>query len=169
MYFNVEAGFDGVEIHATNGYLIDQFLQSSSNKRTDKYGGGFENRYLFLKEVVEACLSVYPAGRIGVRLSMNGTFGGMGAADNYDMFMFTASKLSEYNLAYLHMCDGTDFGFHGLCKQIKLVDAKIAFKGPVMGNMGYTRDSADGAIRSGAADLVAFGRLFITNPDLVER
>ena len=163
------AGFDGVELHAANGYLIDQFLQSVSNVRTDNYGGSFENRYRFLKEVVEAVATVFPADRIGVRVSPNGGFGGMGSPDNYDMFQYVARELFPYGLAYLHVMDGTGFGAHDKCAHLTLFDMKTAFKGPIMGNVCYTKEIAEGVIRSGAADFVAFGRPYISNPDLVER
>ena len=103
-----EAGFDGIEVHAANGYLIDQFLQSCSNNRSDEYGGSMENRVRFLKEVVEEIIESgsFPANRIGFRISPNGVFGGMGSKDNYEMFTFVAKTMSEYGLAYLHIMDG---------------------------------------------------------------
>lgn len=164
-----DAGFDGVEIHGANGYLIDCFLQSSTNHRTDRYGGSKENRFNFLKEIVEEVGKVYPYDRIGVRVSPNGAFGGMGSADNFESYTYYAEQLNKYGLAYLHVMDGLGFGFHGLDKQVTLMDIKKRFDGPVMSNIAHTKDTAEGVIRSGAADLVAFGRLYITNPDLVER
>lgn len=98
-----DAGFDGVEIHAANGYLIDQFLQSKSNQRTDQYGGSLENRYRFLKEIVEALLTVWPANRVGVRLSPNGNYNDMGSEDFRETFLYVASQLNAYGLAYLHI------------------------------------------------------------------
>jgi len=163
------AGFDGIEIHSANGYLLDTFLQSATNKRTDKYGGNFENRYRILKEVVSAVGEVYPFDRVGVRLSPNGAYGGMGSEDNAQMFPYVAKQLSTFGLAYLHVMDGLGFGFHDKCNVVTLYDMKKEFNGPIMGNVGFTKESADGAIRSGAADLIAFGRLFMSNPDLVER
>ena len=102
-----EVGFDGVELHGANGYLIEQFLQSRSNQRDDKYGGSFENRYRFLGELVDAVKTVYPADRIGVRLSPNGAFGDMGSADNFEMFTHAFERLGEHGLAYLALLDGT--------------------------------------------------------------
>ena len=163
------AGFDGVEIHGANGYLLDELLQSVTNQRTDVYGGSVENRYRLLKEVIEAVGQVFPYDRIGVRISPNGVFGGMGSADNYETFTYVASQLSRYGLAYLHVMDGLGFGFHNKGKAVTLFDAKVHFQGPVMGNIDYTKEIAEGAIRSGAADLIAFGRSYMTNPDLVER
>jgi 2,4-dienoyl-CoA reductase-like NADH-dependent reductase (Old Yellow Enzyme family) len=167
--FAQQAGFDGVEIHGANGYLIDTFLQSSTNKRTDAYGGSVENRMRFLIDVIQRVKQVYPADRIGVRLSPNGVFGGMGSHDNDVTFPTVAAALREFGLAYLHVMDGLNFGFHNLCKPVTLFDMKKGFQGPMMGNITYTKDTAEGAIRSGAADLIAFGRPFISNPDLVER
>ncbi|TYZ63032.1 hypothetical protein PybrP1_004026 [[Pythium] brassicae (nom. inval.)] len=163
------AGFDGVEIHAANGYLIDQFLQSVTNQRTDQYGGSFENRARFLLEIVDAVKSVWPADRIGVRLAPNGRFGGVGCPDNADFFPFVMEKLSHLGLAYLAILDGFGFGFHDQCHLLTACDAKQHFKGPVLANCSYTRDIAEGAIRSGAADFVSFGRPFISTPDVAER
>ncbi|GMF22175.1 unnamed protein product [Phytophthora lilii] len=162
-------GFDGVEVHGANGYLPDQFLQSCTNHRTDKYGGSFENRYRFLGEVVEALKTVYPADRIGVRLSPNGQYGGMGSPDNAEVFTYAFERLSEHGLAYLAMLDGFGFGYMSQGRLLTAFDAKKAFKGTIIANNSYTRDVAEGAIRSGAADLVGFARLFISNPDLAER
>lgn len=167
--FAKAANFDGIEVHAANGYLIDQFLQSSTNIRTDKYGGSFENRFRFLREILDAVLEVYPSDRIGVRVSPNGVFGGVGSADNAEMFEYVAEQLEPYKLAYLHMMDGHGFGFHNLCRSLSLYDLKSRFKGPVIGNITYTKETAEGAIRSGAADLIAFGRPYMSNPDLAER
>ncbi|KAF1314538.1 12-oxophytodienoate reductase, partial [Globisporangium splendens] len=167
-----QVGFDGVEVHAANGYLVDQFLQSVTNKRTDKYGGSFENRARFLLEIVEALKTVWPADRIGVRLSPNGSFACMGSEDNAEMFTYAMEQLSSHGLAYLAILDGEFLpGAHRSDKSRSLAafDAKKAFKGTVIANNSYTRGIAEGAIRSGAADLVGFGRLFISNPDLVER
>ncbi|KAF1792028.1 Aldolase-type TIM barrel [Phytophthora cactorum] len=163
------AGFDGVEVHGANGYLVDQFLQSTTNQRTDKYGGSFENRYRFLHEIVEALKTVFPTGRIGVRLSPNGVFGGMGSKDNNEMFTYAFERLSEHGLAYLAMLDGFGFGYSTESRTLTVFDAKKAFKGNVMANNSYTRDTAEGVIRSGAADFVGFARLFMSNPDLAER
>jgi len=166
-----EAGFDGIEIHSANGYLIDQFLQSSSNKRTDQYGGSFENRIRFLKELVEALIEsgAFPANRIGFRISPNGAFGGMGSADNFDMFKFVATEMNQFGLAYMHVMDGLGFGYHNMCPALTVGELKKDFHGPIMSNVGLVRDTAEGMIRSGAADMAAFGRLYISNPDLVER
>jgi N-ethylmaleimide reductase len=165
-----EAGFDGVEIHSANGYLVDQFLQSCSNVRTDEYGGSMEGRVKLLKDIVEALIgSGYAANKIGFRLSPNGAFGGMGSADNYEMFPFIAKEMNQYNLAYMHVMDGLGFGWHGLCKAVTCADLRKHFEGIIICNVGLTKEIAEGMIRSGAADMACFGRLYITNPDLPER
>lgn len=163
------AGFDGIEIHAANGYLINQFLDSKTNLRTDEYGGTVENRFRFLKEITEAILTVWPADRVGVRLSPNGNFNDMGAPDFRETYTYAATQLNGYGLAYLHVVDGLAFGFHEQGTPMTLAEFRAVFDGPLMGNCGYTQESAEEAIGSGQADLIAFGRPFISNPDLVER
>jgi 2,4-dienoyl-CoA reductase-like NADH-dependent reductase (Old Yellow Enzyme family) len=164
-----EAGFDGVEIHAANGYLIDQFLQSRTNERTDQYGGSIENRYRFLKEVTEAVLEELPANRVGVRLAPNGVFNDMGSPDYRETFTYVAQQLDGYGLAYLHVMDGLAFGFHELGDPMTLAEFRKVFSGPLMGNCGYTMETAEATVARGDADLIAFGRPYIGNPDLVER
>jgi N-ethylmaleimide reductase len=163
------AGFDGVEIHAANGYLINQFLDSRSNQRTDQYGGSVENRFRFLKEIVEAVLTVLPANRVGVRLSPNGQFNDMGALDFRETFTFVARQLNAYGLGYLHVVDGLAFGFHNLGKPMTLAEFRAVFDSTLIGNCGYTQEKAEAALAAGDADLIAFGRPFLSNPDLVER
>ncbi|TMW68957.1 hypothetical protein Poli38472_001113 [Pythium oligandrum] len=164
-----EAGFDGVEIHGANGYLIDQFLQSKTNQRTDKYGGSFENRARFLLEIVDAVKTVWPSHRIGVRLAPNGEYGEMGSEDNYEMFTYTMEQLSKCGLGYLAILDGFGFGYHSKGRLVNSFDAKTHFKGNVFACNNYTKEIAEGVIRSGNAEAVCFGRPFISNPDLVER
>jgi 2,4-dienoyl-CoA reductase-like NADH-dependent reductase (Old Yellow Enzyme family) len=163
------AGFDGVEIHSANGYLIDEFLQSKTNHRQDRYGGSVENRFQFLREIVEAITSVVPANRVGVRLSPNGVFNDMGSPDFREQFLYVAQQLDKNGLGYLHVMDGLAFGFHNLGNPITLDDIRQVFHGPLIGNCGYTQETAEKAIAGGHADLVAFGRPFISNPDLVDR
>ena len=164
-----EAGFDGVEIHGANGYLIDQFLQSRTNVRTDRYGGSIESRYRFLKEVVTAVCAVWPSQRVGVRLSPNGNFNDMGSPDFREQFTYVAAQLDACNLGYLHIVDGLGFGFHELGPPMTLREFRSVYHGTLMGNCGYDRALGDNAIRDGQADLIAFGRPYISNPDLVER
>ena len=164
-----DAGFDGVEIHAANGYLIDQFLQSKTNTRTDQYGGNPENRVRFLQEIVTGVTEVWPANRVGVRLSPNGNYNDMGSEDFRETFTYAASQLDNVGLCYLHVVDGLAFGFHELGEPMKLEEFRKIFSGPIMGNCGYTRETAEAAIQGKHADLIAFGRPYISNPDLVER
>lgn len=163
------AGFDGVEVHAANGYLIDTFLQSRTNCRTDRYGGSIENRCRFLEEVVEGVTSVWPARRVGVRLSPNGAFNDMGSPDYREQFTSVAVRLDRFGLAYLHVMDGLAFGFHKLGEPMTLAEFRKVFHGPLVGNCGYTQKTAEEVVAGGHADLIAFGRPFISNPDLVER
>lgn len=164
-----EAGFDGVEIHAANGYLINQFLDSKTNQRIDQYGGTLENRYRFLQEIVEVVLTVWPVDRVGVRLSPNGNFNDMGASDFRETYSYVATELDAYGLCYLHVVDGLGFGFHELGEAMTLSEFREIFSGPLMGNCGYSQETAEQAIVRGDADLIAFGRPYLSNPDLVER
>ncbi len=164
-----QAGVDGVEIHAANGYLLDTFLQSKTNHRTDGYGGSIEHRFRLLREVVGAVASVWPSNRVGVRLSPNGAFNDMGSQDFREQFLGTAAMLNEFNLSYLHVMDGLAFGFHELGDPITLAEARLAFNGPIIGNCGYTQSTASAAVERGDADLIAIGRPLIANPDLVRR
>jgi len=163
------AGFDGVEIHAANGYLLDQFLQSKTNHRTDDYGGSIEKRARLLREVVEAVTEDWPAGRVGVRISPNGVFNDMGSPNFREQFLHVAAMLDRQPLAYLHVVDGLQFGFHKLGEPMTLGEFRGVFHGPLMGNCGYTFESAEQAVAEAVADLIAFGRPFISNPDLVDR
>lgn len=155
------AGFDGVELHGANGYLIDQFLRDGSNQRTDAYGGSLENRARFLKEVVEAVIPVFGADRIGVRLS---PLSGFSISDSNPQatFGYAAEMLGRYGLAYLHVVQMGDAPFDFL-------ELKRQFGGSYIANGGYDATRAAAAIRSGEADLVAFGVPFLANPDLVDR
>lgn len=156
------AGFDGVEIHGANGYLIDQFLRDGTNKRTDAYGGSVENRARFLKEVVEAVIEVFGASRVGVRLSPIFSYFSMSDSNPQATFEHAAGMLSRYGLAYLHIVEAGEgpFDFRAL---------KRRFNGPYIANGGYSAERAATAISQGDADLVAFGTPFLANPDLVER
>ena len=167
--FAKEAGFDGVEIHAANGYLIDQFLQSRTNARADQYGSSIENRYRFLAEIIATVCSVWPSQRVGVRLSPNGNFNDMGSIEFREQFLYAATQLNQKNLAYLHIMDGLAFGFHELGDPMTLSEFRSVFQGALIGNCGYNKETADKTISEGKADLIAFGRPYISNPDLVER
>jgi 2,4-dienoyl-CoA reductase-like NADH-dependent reductase (Old Yellow Enzyme family) len=171
------AGADFVEIHAANGYLVDQFLQSVSNERTDAYGGSIENRLRFLREVVTS--SIAAAGgdsqAVGIRLSPNGNFGGMGSADNNETFDAAIRWLGEQKLAYIHLCDGLGFGFHELSEPYTLPRGRAILKDVdasttrLIGAVGYTKETAVERLEEGNADLIAFGRPFMSNPDLTYR
>jgi 2,4-dienoyl-CoA reductase-like NADH-dependent reductase (Old Yellow Enzyme family) len=164
-----EAGFDGIELHAANGYLLDEFLQSISNHRTDAYGGSFENRFRIVAEALEACKAHFPSNRIGIKLGPNGVFGSMGSEDNLDAFTYYLQELDKHGLAYVHIADGLAFGYHGKCPALTLNEARKHYHGALIGNCGYTKDAAEAAIQAGDADMIAFGRPFIANPDLAER
>ena len=172
-----EAGFDGVEIHAANGYLVDQFLRSGSNHRTDEYGGSIENRARFLFEVVEAAVSAAGAGRVGIRLSPVTPANDASDPDPQPLFDYVANKLAAYGLAYIHVIEGAtggDRGFQQGGKPFDYAQFKAAYRdaggtGAWIVNNGYDQKLAEDAIESGRADLVAFGKLFIANPDLVRR
>lgn len=157
-----EAGFDGVEVHGANGYLIDQFLRDGTNQRTDRYGGSVANRARLLLDVVEAVSGVYGADRVGVRLSPLFSMLGMSDSAPETTFRHAASALGAFDLAYLHVVErrGAAFDWRAL---------RSAFGGRYIANGGYDRDSAEAAIGAAEADLVAFGTPFIANPDLVER
>ena len=164
-----EAGFDGVEVHSANGYLLDQFLQAKTNQRDDAYGGSMENRYRLLGEVVEAVKGVFPAERISVRLSPNGVFNDMGTPEYRELFPYVIGCLEAAGIGILHVMDGLGFGFHELGEPVTLEEVRPLFTGLLIGNVGYTQESAEQAIAAGHADMIAFGRPFIANPDLVER
>ena len=157
-----EAGFDGVEVHAANGYLIDQFLRSGSNRREDRYGGSIENRARLLFEVVEAVSGVWEPGCVGVRLSPRSGFNDMRDSDPPATFTHAARALSALRPAYLHVIEPVD------TEPSRRVAPAIreAFDGLLMLNEGYDAESAERAIASGAADLISFGKPFLANPDL---
>ncbi|UCH44545.1 MAG: alkene reductase [Nitrospiraceae bacterium] len=163
------AGFSGVEVHGANGYLINQFLDSTTNRRTDEYGGSLENRFRFFKEVIEAVLEIWPPEQVGARISPNGVFNDMGCEDFRDIFLYTARELNTLKIGYLHIMDGLAFGFHEKGEPMTLAEFRPVYKGVIIGNCGYTQAAAEERIAEGTADLIAFGRPFISNPDLPER
>jgi N-ethylmaleimide reductase len=162
-----EAGFDGVEIHAANGYLIDQFMKDGSNKRTDAYGGSIENRTRLALEVTQAVLKSWEKSRVGIRLSP-AKINDAGDSDPTAVFSHVVARLSDLGLAYLHMIEGATGGDRGAV-DVDYQALRKAFKGAYMANNGYTGAMAREAVESGRADLVAFGRMYVSNPDLVER
>jgi N-ethylmaleimide reductase len=164
-----EAGFAGVELHAANGYLINQFLDAKTNQRSDEYGGSLENRYRFLREALSAILEIWPANRVGVRLSPNGLFNDMGSPDFRELYLYTIRELSKLSLAYVHIMDGLAFGFHKQGEPMTLAEFRKEYNGIIMGNCGYSKEDAEQRLAAGHADLAAFGRPYISNPDLPER
>ena len=167
----VSAGFAGVEIHAANGFLIEQFLRDGANKRTDKYGGSIENRARFLFEVVDGCIAAIGAGRVGVRVSPTAVLWGLGDSDLEATYKVAIEGLNDRGIAYLHVLEppaGTD---HFLSSKLPEMAPKIRnwFQGDLILNGGYTRETAARALRNGDADAIAFGGPLIANPDFVER
>ena len=160
------AGFDGVEVHAANGYLIDQFLRDGSNPRTDAYGGSVENRARLLTEVLDAVCAAIGSERVGVRTSLLNSYNSMIDSDPVALTTWLAKRLNDFNLAYWHVMRG-DFSQaqHGDV----LTPARAHYKGVLVGNMGYTADEAEQAIADGRVDAVAFGTGFLANPDLPAR
>lgn len=162
------AGFDGVEIHAANGYLLDQFLRDGSNKRTDNYGGSFENRVRLLLEVTKAVVDVAGAGKVGIRISPVNPFNDMQDSNPQALFNYVADALNQFNLAYLHAVEG---GIHsgGETQPFDFVALRKHFKNAYMANLGYDKTRGNAAIANGHADVIAYGVPFIANPDLVAR
>ncbi len=161
-----DAGFDGVEIHGANGYLLDQFSRTGTNKRTDAYGGSLENRLRLPLEVADAVVGVWGADRVGYRISPTGDFNGMSDDNPAQTFSTLATALSDRGLAYLHVVEE----FRGSTRDEAILDPiREAFKGVYIANGGYTAATAQERISSGKADAIAFGALFIANPDLPER
>lgn len=168
------AGFDGVEVHGANGYLLDQFLQDGSNKRDDMYGGSIENRARFLLEAVDAAINVWGKGRVGVRLSPYGTFNDMSDSDPVALFSYVMAELNRRGIAYVHVIEPratSAGGSDAVAEDAPSTSALFRknFDGVFISAGGYQPDTAQQAIESGAADAVAFGRFYISNPDLPER
>ena len=164
----VAAGFDGVEVHAANGYLLDQFQKDGSNHRTDAYGGSIANRCRLTLEVVDAIAKILPPERIGIRLSPNSPANDALDSNPQPLFDHLVAELSKRKLGYIHVIEGATGGARDI-SSFDFAALRKAFNGVYMANNGYDRQLALDAVASGAADLVAFGRPFIANPDLVER
>jgi len=165
----LESGFDGVEIHGANGYLVDQFLRDGTNHRTDEYGGSIENRTRFLVEVVEAVAGVWGANRVGVRVSPTGTFNSMSDSDPVATFSHAAGALDRFGLAYLHVVEPVSGPMATPGAPAVASAIRQSFHGSLILNGGYDLAAADAAIAEGKADLISFGQLFLANPDLPER
>jgi len=167
-----EAGFDGVEVHAGNGYLIDQFLQDGSNKRIDDYGGSIDSRTRLLFEIVSAVVSAWEANRVGVRVTPSGTFNAMSDSDPEALHAHIAEGLNRFGLAYLHIIEPRMSGgelIHEGQTHIASQRLRGIFRGKIIANGGFEPNMAESAIADGAVDAVAFGRYFISNPDLTRR
>ncbi|WP_040577235.1 alkene reductase [Methylopila sp. M107] len=163
------AGFDGVEVHAANGYLIDQFLRDSTNTRADAYGGSVENRTRFLAEATAAAADAIGADRVGVRLSPLSPFNDIADSNPEPLFTRAVERLQEIGVAYIHLIEGETQGARAPEGGFDLSVLRSVFKGAYIGNNGYDAALAAERVSSGAVDAVAFGRPFISNPDLVER
>ncbi len=161
------AGFDGVEVHGANGYLLDQFLRSSTNQRDDDYGGPIGNRARLLLEVMDTVIEVFGADRVGIRLSPENRFNDISDANPQATFGYVVDRISPLGLAYLHVLEGDMTGQSA--PGFDYAALRRAFAGPYMANCGYDRGRAMAAVAGGQADLIAFGRAFISNPDLPAR
>ncbi|WP_455205208.1 alkene reductase [Kaarinaea lacus] len=161
-----KAGFDGVEVHGANGYLIDQFLRDGSNIRSDEYGGSVENRMRILNEVLDAVISVWPSQRVGVRLTPENSFNSMSDSNPLEHFKYFIAQLNSRNLAYVHVLEGDMMTKKA---SINYRALRNAYNGVYMANNGYDKYRAETSIANGDSDLVAFGIPFLANPDLVYR
>lgn len=160
------AGFDGIEIHGANGYLLDEFLRDGSNKRTGPYGGALKNRARLTLEVLEAVNSVWGSDRVGLRISPLNSYNSMIDSDPVGLFTWLATRLNDYNLAYLHVMRGD---FYQQQSGDVMTPIRQQYKGVLIGNMAYTGEEADRDIAAGKIDAVAFGTSFLANPDLPAR
>jgi N-ethylmaleimide reductase len=168
------AQFDGIEIHGANGYLLDQFLESGTNRRADLYGGSIENRARLLLEVAEAVAAIWGPDRLGVRLSPLSTFNDMSDANPEETFGYAAEKLSDYGLAYLHIVNpglaAIEKGQEPDARALRMIELiRSKYRGTLMVAGGFERASAEAWLAQGKADLIAFGRKFLANPDLTKR
>jgi N-ethylmaleimide reductase len=160
------AGFDGVEIHGANGYLLDEFLRDGSNQRTGPYGGPIANRARLLLEVVDAAVGVWTAGRVGVRISPLNSYNDMKDSDPVALTAYVAEQLNRRGIAFLDLMRGD---FFGLQKADVVTPARAAFKGALLCGMGYSAEEGAQAIATGTAEAIVFGHHYVSNPDLVER
>lgn len=165
----IKAGFDGVEVHGANGYLLDQFLKTKTNKRDDQYGGSVENRARLLLEVLDAVTNAWDGAHVGLRLSPFSPANDVDDENPQETFEYVIKELNKFGLAYLHMVEGATGGSRKLDEGESLEKLRKIFDGIYMGNNGYDRDLAIKTVENGDADLIAFGRPYIANPDLAKR
>jgi N-ethylmaleimide reductase len=164
-----EAGFDGVEIHGANGYLIDEFLRDSANKRTDEYGGAIPNRTRFMLEVVEAVVSAWSSDRVGIRISPTNPYNDMSDSNPVELFTYAAEQLNKFQLAYLHVLEGLPGSMLAGPEPRVTSHIRSKYNGILIVNGGYNQELGQRALENNEADLIAYGTLFLANPDLVER
>jgi N-ethylmaleimide reductase len=165
----LSAGFDGIEIHAANGYLPDQFLRDGTNRRTDAYGGSVENRARFLLDIVRAVIGVWGPDRVGVRLSPSGGYNDMTDSDPLKTFGYVIGKLDQLGIVYVHLVEASEDDIRQGGSMVPTDRLRLLFRRTLIVNGGYDRERADAVIRSGVADLVSFGKAFLANPDLPQR
>jgi N-ethylmaleimide reductase len=166
------AGFDGAELHAANGYLIDQFLQDGSNKRSDEYGGSIENRSRFLLQAVDTIVSVFGGARVGIRIGPGGTWNGMSDSNPQALFAYVADRLNQFGLAYLHIIEPRVKGNIVIREgegPVASEQLRKVFKGRIIAAGGFEPATAEATVSGGVADAVSFGRYFVSNPDLPKR
>ncbi|MGD8784014.1 MAG: alkene reductase [Thioalkalispiraceae bacterium] len=161
-----QAGFDGIEVHGANGYLVDQFLRDGSNQRTDRYGGSVANRMRFLNEVLDAVCEVWPSHRVGLRMTPENSFNSMSDSDPQNHFAYFISELNKRHLAYLHILEGDMMSKE---RSLDYRSFRNGYDGIYIANNAYDKQHAEQAIRHGECDMVAFGVPFLANPDLVYR
>ncbi|MBE0439928.1 MAG: alkene reductase [Gammaproteobacteria bacterium] len=164
-----QAGFDGVEIHAANGYLLEQFLKDGTNKRTDRYGGSVENRVRIVLEVTQAVTDVWGSDRVGIRLSPTGTFNSMTESDPFGLYSHLIEQLNPFNLAYIHLVERFGISKEADDNDFDFVHLRKLFNGAYIANGGYSGETAEQSLTANESDFIAFGVPFIANPDLPAR